>query len=252
MFGKLQVCYQQDLKVDVQQIGDVFVCISFFIDIVEVVKGVDFVIEVIFENMDIKCKFYNQLGEVVDLNIIFVINFSILLFSQFMEEIGCFEKFLVLYFVNEIWKFNIVEIMCMFRIDDVVFDMVVQFVKDIGMVVLFMYKEQVGYILNMLLVLLLGVVLELVVKGIVDLQMVDKIWMIVIGVLCGLFVFLDVIGLIMFYNINMVSVEINFGSVVVVKYIKENYIDKGKLGIVIGEGFYKYFNLVFESVDFLK
>ena len=250
--GKLQARYQQDLKVDAQQTGDAFARISFFTDIAEAVKGVDLVIEAIPENMDIKRKFYNQLGEVADPNTIFATNSSTLLPSQFMEETGRPEKFLALHFANEIWKFNTAEIMRTPKTDETVFDTVVQFAKDIGMVALPLYKEQAGYILNTLLVPLLGAALELVVKGIADPQTVDKTWMIATGAPRGPFAFLDVIGLTTPYNINMASAETNPGSAAAAKYIKENFIDKGKLGTATGEGFYKYPNPAFESPDFLK
>ena len=35
-------------------------------------------------------------------------------------------------------------------------------------------------------------------------------------------------------------------------FIKENYIDKGKMGVSSGEGFYKYPNPSYEHPDFLK
>ena len=36
------------------------------------------------------------------------------------------------------------------------------------------------------------------------------------------------------------------------RLLKENFIDKGKLGTSTGEGFYKYPNPAFESPDFLR
>jgi 3-hydroxyacyl-CoA dehydrogenase len=37
-----------------------------------------------------------------------------------------------------------------------------------------------------------------------------------------------------------------------VKYLKENFIDKNKLGVSTGEGFYKYPNPSYMNKDFLK
>ncbi len=36
------------------------------------------------------------------------------------------------------------------------------------------------------------------------------------------------------------------------EFIKENFIDKGKMGVSTGEGFYKYPNPSYEHPDFLK
>ncbi len=38
----------------------------------------------------------------------------------------------------------------------------------------------------------------------------------------------------------------------VVDYLKENFIDEGKLGVATGEGFYSYPNPTYKNKDFLK
>ena len=38
----------------------------------------------------------------------------------------------------------------------------------------------------------------------------------------------------------------------VVEYLKENFIDKGKLGVATGEGFYTYPDPAYKDKDFLK
>lgn len=249
---KLQGRYQQDLQATPEQTQAAADRIHFSTDLATAVEGVDLVIEAIPENIAVKKMFYAQLRQVADANTIFATNTSTLLPSELMEDTGRPEKFLALHFANQIWINNTAEIMRTPRTSDEVFETVVQFAQDIGMVALPLHKEQAGYILNTLLVPLLGAALELVVKGVADPQTVDKTWMIATGAPRGPFAFLDVIGLTTPYNINMNAARENPERAVVAQYLKENYIDQGKFGVATGEGFYKYPNPAYLRDDFLK
>ena len=78
--------------------------------------------------------------------------------------------------------------------------------------------------------------------------------MISTGVKTGFCGIMDVIGMETMYNIDKLRGE-KLGDEKLLahaKMIKENYIDKGKMGISTGEGFYKYPNPAYEQPDFLK
>ena len=65
---------------------------------------------------------------------------------------------------------------------------------------------------------------------------------------------LDVVGITTAYNINKMAANATKDPLKIktVEYFKENFIDKNKLGIVTGEGFYKYPNPAYKDKDFLK
>nr|WP_317128709.1 3-hydroxyacyl-CoA dehydrogenase family protein [Subsaximicrobium wynnwilliamsii] len=115
-------------------------------------------------------------------------------------------------------------------------------------------KEQPGYIVNSLLVPLLSAGLDLLVRGVADVQTIDKTWMVATGAPTGPFAILDVVGNTTAYNINKMEAEKTGDSdkQKVVEYLKEHFIDKGKLGVATGEGFYTYPNPSFKADDFLK
>jgi 3-hydroxybutyryl-CoA dehydrogenase len=122
------------------------------------------------------------------------------------------------------------------------------------MVALPLKKEQPGYIVNSLLVPLLSAGLDLLVRGVADVQTIDKTWMVATGAPTGPFAILDVVGITTAYNINKMEAEKTGDSdkQKVVEYLKEHFIDKGKLGVSTGEGFYTYPNPSFKDDDFLK
>ena len=199
-------------------------------------------------------KFYQKLAKVAPEKTIFASNSSTLLPSQFAEYTGRPEKFLAFHFANEIWKHNTGEVMKHPGTSQEVFDAVLQFAKEIGMVALPINKEQPGYIVNSLLVPLLSAAMELWVKEVADIETIDKTWMVATGAPTGPFGILDVVGITTAYNINKMEAEATQDpdKLKIVETLKSEFIDKGKLGVFSGEGFYKYPNPSYQEKDFLK
>ncbi len=253
-FQKLGETYQQDLKATPEQVQIAIGNIHYFSDLSKAVASADLVIEAVPENPTIKIDFYQKLAAVAPQKAIFASNSSTLLPSQFATVTGRPERFLALHFANEIWKHNTAEIMGHPGTDPQIFETVVAFAKSIGMVALPLHKEQPGYIVNSLLVPLLGAGLGLLVKGVADVETIDKTWMVATGAPVGPFGILDVVGITTAYNINKIAAEKtkNGHEQKVVDYLKTHFIDTGKLGVATGEGFYTYPNPAYQDPDFLK
>ena len=251
-FRMLGTRYIEDVNATEKQIDEAMGKISFTTDMQEAVMDADLTIEAIPENIQIKKEFYLKLGIIAPEKTVFVTNSSTLLPSQFAEETGRPERFLALHFANEIWKNNTAEIMGHADTDPEIFQKVVGFAKAIGMVALPIYKEQPGYILNSLLVPLLDAAMALYIKGVANPETVDKTWMIATGAPKGPFGIYDVVGLTTAYNINKMKAEKgNLLAKKAAERLKTEFIDKGKLGVATGEGFYSYPNPKYESPDFL-
>jgi 3-hydroxyacyl-CoA dehydrogenase len=241
-FPCLGARYMHDINASREEVDAAVNRLSFTSDLAKAVKMADLCIEAIPENLQLKKDFYTQLGKVAPEKTIFTTNSSTLLPSQFAQETGRPERFLALHFANEIWKNNTAEIMGHPRTDGAIFDIVVKFAEDIGMVPLAIRKEQPGYILNSLLVPLLDAAMRLYVKGVAEPKTIDKTWMISTGSPKGPFAILDIVGLTTAYNITKKNAELSGDKEMleVARIMKENFIDKGKLGVATGEGFYSY------------
>jgi len=207
-------------------------------DLADAVKDADLVIEAVPEQLELKRDIYARIGAVAPEKTIFATNSSTLLPSKLMDATGRPDRFLALHFANEIWKFNVGEVMGTPLTSPAVYDTVVEFATDMGMVPIEIKKEKAGYVLNSLLVPFLNAAGELLVDGIADPEMVDKTWRIATGSPSGPFQIYDVIGLMTPYNVALADPRPK--SQAFAKYLKENYIDKGKLGVATGEGFYSY------------
>lgn len=244
--------YKEDLDASDNELEATVDRLSFHSDLKEATKEADLVIESVPEVLEIKQDFYRQLSEVAPEKTVFASNSSTMIPSQLINYIDRPEKFLMLHFANQIWLNNIAEVMKHERTDQAVFDEVLAFAKAIHMIPLPIYKEQPGYILNTLLVPFLDAALYLLVKEIADIETIDKTWMAGTGAPQGPFAILDVVGLRTVYN--LVEAKAKKGdqnSKEIATYLKENYIDQGKLGVETGQGFYQYPNPTYKEEDFL-
>jgi 3-hydroxyacyl-CoA dehydrogenase len=228
--------------------------LSYSTNLAEAVKDADLVSESVPENVEIKISFYQELAKVAPEKTIFTTNSSTTLPSDYAAYTGRPEKFLALHFANGIWDTNIGEVMGHAGTDPEIFEIVVQFASEIGMIPIPIHKEQNGYILNSLLVPLLTAAQELFFSGVSDVESIDKTWMITMGTKMGPFGILDKIGMQTAYNVSMLwgtklgdQKRLDRAAI-----IKSDFIDKGKMGVSSGEGFYKYPNPKYSDPDFLK
>ncbi|WP_328402127.1 3-hydroxyacyl-CoA dehydrogenase [Nocardia sp. NBC_00403] len=206
-------------------------------DLAAAVRDADLVVEAVPEVLTIKQEIYKQLGGLAPDRTIFATNSSTLLPSDIKDFTGRPDKFLALHFANQVWKYNTAEIMGTPETDPEVFQAVVDFAAAIGMVPIELHKEKAGYVLNSLLVPLLNAAMALGAGGYAEPEAVDTTWRIATGSPHGPFQILDVIGLTTPYNVLANGGE---DAQQLAAWLKVNYIDKGKLGLASGEGFYRY------------
>ncbi|HAT3993648.1 TPA: 3-hydroxyacyl-CoA dehydrogenase [Elizabethkingia anophelis] len=253
-FSILSEAYKTDLGATPEQLDAAFKNLKYTADLAEAAKDADLLIEAVPESPEIKIDFYEKLRSVAPEKTIFATNSSTMLPSQFAESTGRPEKFLALHFANEIWKHNTAEIMGHPGTDKNVFNDIVAFSKAIGMVALPLQKEQPGYIVNSLLVPLLSAATNLLVNEVADAETIDKTWMVATGAPTGPFGILDIVGITTAYNINKMAADATNDPLKIktVEYLKTNFIDKNKLGVSTGEGFYTYPNPAYKKDDFLK
>ncbi|WP_019414017.1 3-hydroxyacyl-CoA dehydrogenase [Paenisporosarcina sp. TG20] len=253
--AKLKGVYGNYFK-DEQRAEEAMTRFTFSTDLAEAVKDADLVIEAIPEVVEIKTKFYKQLGKVAPAKSVFATNSSTLLPSQFAEYTGRPEKFIALHFANQIWAKNTAEVMDHPGTAEHITLELLDFAKSIGMVPLHIKKEQPGYILNSLLVPFLSAGQNLFANDVAEPETIDKTWMIATGAPMGPFGILDVVGIQTAYNIVLMQASANPDATnsqkKLAELLKTEFIDKGKMGVATGEGFYKYPNPAYLEPEFLK
>ncbi|MDT2813466.1 3-hydroxyacyl-CoA dehydrogenase [Vagococcus carniphilus] len=241
--------YERDMEVTDLELKEALSNLIYTTNLETASKEADLIIEAIPEIKELKINLYKQLATLAPESTIFATNTSTFLPSDFAAETGRPDKFLALHFANQIWLNNTAEIMGTAETDPDVFETIVAFSKNIGMIPLPLYKEQRGYILNSLLVPLLKSAEDLLVNEVANPETIDKTWMIATKSPRGPFGILDIVGLNTAYNIAL-SKDTD-DSKKIAHFLKENYLDKGHLGIQSGQGFYTYPNPSYLEKDFL-
>ncbi|ROQ37010.1 3-hydroxyacyl-CoA dehydrogenase [Frondihabitans sp. PhB188] len=239
-FDGLAARYQADPVVgaSAEQTAAALERLTLTTDLAAAAADADLVIEAVPESLDVKRSVYSELAASAPERTIFATNSSTLLPSDLKEYTGRPDRFLALHYANEVWRYNTAEVMGTAETDPAVFEAVVDFASRSGMVPIEIKKEKAGYLLNSLLVPFLNAAAGLLVGGYAEPEMIDKTWRIATGSPSGPFQIYDVIGLTTPYNIAAANPDP--GSQAFAAYLKENYIDKGKLGVATGEGFYRY------------
>jgi len=237
-----------------EEIDQTFSRLSYTTNLAEAVKDADIISESVPENVEIKRGFYTELAKVAPEKTIFTTNSSTTLPSEYADVTGRPTKFLALHFANGIWDANVGEVMGHPGTDPAVFDRVVEFAKEIGMVPIPIHKEQNGYVLNSLLVPWLSAAGNLLVNRVSDAHSIDKTWMISTQSPIGPFGIMDMVGMQTMYNIDILWGEKLKDQSILDRaaFIKKEFLDKGKIGVASGEGFYKYPNPAYQEPDFLK
>ncbi len=227
--------------------------LSYTTDLEAAASDCDLVSESVPEDPEIKRGVFAQLHAVCQEHTIFTSNSSTLLPSEIADGTGRPERFLALHFANQIWVANIGEVMKHPGTDPAVFERVVKFAAEIGMVPIKIEKEWSGYVLNALLVPLLGAAQTLLAHGIATVEDVDRTWMISTGAPMGPCATLDIVGLQTAFAISDHWAQKTGDKQMRMNadFLKANYLDHGKLGVNTGEGFYTYPDPAYRRPDFL-
>jgi 3-hydroxybutyryl-CoA dehydrogenase len=223
-------------------------------DPADAAKDVDLLSESVPEIVSLKREIFERFNKLCPKHTIFTTNTSMLKPSWLAKSTGRPERFLALHTNNPIFITKTADIMGHPGTAKEVLDITIEFSRRIGLIPIVLDKEQPGYIINSLLIVVINKALELVVNGIATPQQVDKSWMNTMKMGIGIFGIMDSIGL-------DVGLELREKDALksgdkqakaIYEYLKTNFVDKGHLGVKTGQGFYKYPNPEFENPDFLK
>ena len=183
----------------------------------------------------------------------FTTNTSTLAPSALVGFVDRPEKFLALHFAIGVWDSNIGEVMGHPGTDPAVFERVLTFAEEIGLVPIPIRKEQSGYIINSLLVPWCTAALDLLVRGVSDVQSIDRTWMITLQSGHGTVRDDGSHGPRRRAPRRHVDRRATGNAQVLddARYLDEQFIQQGHLGVASGEGFYSYPNPAFAQPGFI-
>ncbi|KXX67831.1 3-hydroxyacyl-CoA dehydrogenase NAD-binding domain-containing protein [Flammeovirga sp. SJP92] len=222
-------------------------------NIEEAITDCDLLIESIPEKMESKIDFYHKISQYISPYTIIASNSDSFVPSDLAPHFKYPQQFVGAHFTNRIWENSLVEIMGHPDTDLLVIETLINFIKALDILPIVLQKENSGYILNSLLIPMLSSALTMFQKGIASFEDIDRSWM-SIGNKYGPFVIMDAVGLDTVYNIEkyLGEKENDPQRISNADFINNKYIKEGKLGIISGEGFYKYPNPTHSRESFLK
>ena len=114
-------------------------------------------------------------------------------------------------------------------------------------------KEQNGYIINSLLVPWCTAALDLLVRDVSDVHSIDRTWMITLQTGIGPCGMMDRMGLGVVHHVAKLIGETtpDHSALESARYLDEEFIQHGHLGVASGQGFYSYPNPAFAQPDFI-
>jgi 3-hydroxybutyryl-CoA dehydrogenase len=225
--------------------------ITYTSDAEKAAKNADLVSESVFENVETKQKEHARFEKLCPSTCILTTNTSSLLASAIDPALKHPDKFAAMHFHSGLSL--LVDIMRGNKTSDRTVDVLTRWIRSIGLVPMVMKKEKAGYLYNTMLGSHLKTALSLVIGGYAEPQDVDRAWMLVTGQTHGPFAAMDAIGLdiVRDAGIGLFGAEVDITDEQVLALIQP-LIDKGKLGMKTGSGFYSYPEPLFLKPDFLQ
>ncbi len=234
------------------QIDDTFARLLYTTDLAAAVRDADLISESVPESMSIKESFWLEASRHAPARTVFTTNTSTLAPSALAGFVDRPEKFLALHFAIGVWDANIGEVMGHPGTDQAVFERVLAFAGEIGLVPIPIRQEQKGYIINSLIVPWCTAALDLLVRGVSDVESIDRTWMISLQSSIGPCGMMDRMGLGVVYHVAKLLGEApNARAMEYARYIDEHFIRKGHLGVASGQGFYSYPNPAYARPGFI-
>jgi 3-hydroxyacyl-CoA dehydrogenase len=226
--------------------------ISFTTSIADALKDVDLVVEAITENVEIKCKVFQLMGENAPAKAIFATNSSSLPVSRMEESSGRPERCINTHFYLPMQGMNMADLMAGTKTLPEVMQKGEEWIRSLGIVPLRVKKEILGFCFNNVWRAIKRQSLYMWGNDFVDFRDIDRAWRIFTGMKAGPFALMDTVGLDTVYNIEMVYYNDSKDPKDKPPGALVEKIEKGELGVKTGKGFYAYPNPEFLQPDFLN
>lgn len=234
-----------------EQLAEIMARVSATSNPEEAARDADFISESVPEDPGIKAKVFAQFNELCPERTLFTTNTSMLVPSAFADATGRPEKFCALHF-HDARISNVVDVMPHPGTAKEVTDLVHDFAKSIGQIVVMLHRENNGYVFNTMLSSLFFSALTLASKNVTSVEDVDRAWMGVTHMAIGPFGIMDQVGLSTVYTItDYWAKKTGDPQAKANAEFLKGYVEKGLLGFKTMEGFYRYPDPAYADPGFL-
>jgi len=223
-------------------------------DAQEAAAEADLLSESVPEDPALKGKVLAQFNQLCPVRTVFTTNTSLLVPSLFAEATGRPDRFVALHFHQPVWVSNLADVMPHPGTAAEVVALVRDFAKSINQIPLVLNKENYGYVFNAMYSGLNSAAIALAANAVASVEDIDRAWMAIMKMPLGPLAMLDGVGLDTVWHIIAYWAKAT-GDPQTRKnadFIKQEYVDKGWLGVKSGCGFYSYPRPAYQDPNFVK
>ncbi len=206
----------------------------------ELASDCDFIVEAIYEDIDIKKGVFRKLDSVCAPETILASNTTALSISEVASATSRPEKVIGMHFFNPAVVMKLVEIIRGEKTSDETIETTKKFAESLGKVPIVTAKEAPAGIVSRVLAGLLNEAAVVYAEGIASAEDIDEAMKLGAGLPMGPLALIDMIGL----DIHQAKMETLYKKLKDERYkppeVIKKMISEGKLGKKSGEGFYKY------------
>ncbi|MBE1574334.1 3-hydroxyacyl-CoA dehydrogenase family protein [Amycolatopsis roodepoortensis] len=206
-------------------------------DLAEAVAGAWLVVEAVPERLELKKQIFGDLDKAVAADTILASNSSSYASRLFLDHVTHAERVLNTHFYMPPTQ-NAVDVMSSGQTDREVLDFVLAVLPEYGVHPFEAHKESTGFIFNRVWAAIKRESLELVAEGVSTPQDVDRMFQVNTGMAGGPFRMMDQVGLDVVLDIEEHYAAEHPEYPEGPRVLLRDYIDRGRLGVKSGSGFY--------------
>jgi 3-hydroxybutyryl-CoA dehydrogenase len=213
----------------------------------------DLVIENVPEDPELKGRVLGEVNALAPPHAIFATNTSSLAPSAFAAASGRPERLLALHFHKTVWISAIADVMPHPGTDPALVTVMADFARSIGQIPVVLKKEIRGYVFNSMLQAYMRQAMALWADGVASFEDIDRAWMVAERARHGPLGAMDFIGLDTVHDIfaNWARIDADPLLRAGARRLKTEFLDRARLGLKCGRGFYDYPDPAFTDPAFV-
>ncbi|MCE7734881.1 MAG: 3-hydroxybutyryl-CoA dehydrogenase [Candidatus Heimdallarchaeota archaeon] len=226
-------------RITEEQVSEALAKITGFTNLKKASQGVDFVIEAVFENIEIKMKLYQELDKYLDDDVIIASNTSTLSISLLAGSSNREERFIGMHFFNPVPMMKLCEIITGIGTSEETLELTKSVGTKFGKE-LVVAKDSPGFIVNRILIPMMNEAVFALDEGVGSAEDIDKAVKLGLGHPMGPLALLDLIGLDTALHVHEAFYSEFKDSKYRVPPLLRRMVSSGRLGRKNGKGFFNY------------